>query len=154
MFPVSNLGTPIRRDGAIVGIRGIVVDITERKQLEEELEWESAINSTIANLFTLLIAATSTLEDIALAILNEAKRLTGSEHGFVGFIDPINRDLITFSLTQMMPQEHVITEEKQQIRFHIGADGSYSALYGVRPQHQERILHERAGNPSCRSGHS
>ena len=34
-FPISVRGAPIRRDGAVVGVRGIVVDITERKRAEE-----------------------------------------------------------------------------------------------------------------------
>jgi len=102
----------------------------ERMRTEQELAWESAINSTIARLYTPLITPTSTIEDIALAILNEAKLLTGSEHGFVALIDPVNRDMIAFGLTQMMLSECAIPEEKRQIRFPIGADGSYPALWG------------------------
>ena len=34
-FPVAAYGAPIRRDGAVVGVRGIVVDITEQKRAEE-----------------------------------------------------------------------------------------------------------------------
>jgi len=105
-------------------------DVTERKRAEEALVWESAINSTIALLFTPLITPTSTLEDIALAILDEAKHLTGSEAGFVSLIDPVNRDMVSFGLTQMMLNECAIPEEKRQVRFPIGADGSYSALWG------------------------
>ena len=37
-FPVSALGAPIRRDGAVVGVRGIVVDITEQKRAEERMK--------------------------------------------------------------------------------------------------------------------
>jgi len=102
----------------------------ERMRTEQELAWESAINSTIARLYTPLIAPTSTIEDIALAILNEAKLLTGSEHGFVALIDPVNRDMVAFGLTQMLLSECAIPEEKRQIRFPIGADGLYPSLWG------------------------
>ena len=108
----------------------INTDITRRKLAELELAWESAINSAIARLFTPLIAPTSTFEDIALAILDEAKRLTGSEHGLVSLIDPVNREMIALGLTQMMPQERAIHEEKRQIRFSIDADGLYPSLWG------------------------
>ena len=37
-FPVSIRGAPIRRDGAVVGIRGIAVDITEQKRAEERVK--------------------------------------------------------------------------------------------------------------------
>jgi PAS domain S-box-containing protein len=37
-FPVAAHGAPIRRDGALVGVRGIVVDITEQKRAEERVK--------------------------------------------------------------------------------------------------------------------
>jgi PAS domain S-box-containing protein len=37
-FPVAAHGAPIRRDGAVVGVRGIVVDITEQKRAEERVK--------------------------------------------------------------------------------------------------------------------
>jgi len=37
-FPLSNLGVPIMRDGAVVGVRGIAIDITEQKQAEEKVK--------------------------------------------------------------------------------------------------------------------
>ena len=37
-FPISVRGAPIRLDGAVVGVRGIIVDITELKQAEERVE--------------------------------------------------------------------------------------------------------------------
>ena len=129
-FPLSVRGVPIMRDGTVVGIRGIAVDITDRKRGEEALASELAINSTIARLYTPLIAPTSTIEDIALAILDGAKGLTGSEAGFVSLIDLANRDMIAFGLTQMMVEGCAVPEEQQRIRFPIGPDGSYSALWG------------------------
>ncbi len=37
-FPISVRGAPIKRDGVVVGVRGIIVDITERRQAEERVE--------------------------------------------------------------------------------------------------------------------
>ena len=128
-LPISIRAVPLRRNG-IFGVRGIIVDITERRQTEQALAWEAAINLAIARLYTPLIAPMSTLEDIALAILDEAKHLTGSEHGFVGYLDPVNRDLITFAITPMMPDEGAIPEQKRPIRFSVNPDGSYPALWG------------------------
>jgi len=39
-FPTSIRSTAIMRDGAVVGVRGVVVDITEQKHIEEELTHE------------------------------------------------------------------------------------------------------------------
>ena len=36
-FPVSIFSSPVTREGRIVGIRGIIIDITERKRAEEDL---------------------------------------------------------------------------------------------------------------------
>src|SRR5450759_4476402 len=48
-FPVSALGAPIRLDGAVVGVRGIIVDITERKQTEEALHEREEMLQLILN---------------------------------------------------------------------------------------------------------
>jgi PAS domain S-box-containing protein len=37
-FPISVRAVPIRRDGTALGVRGIIVDITERKQAEVKLQ--------------------------------------------------------------------------------------------------------------------
>ncbi|MGZ4892343.1 MAG: sensor histidine kinase, partial [Halobacteriota archaeon] len=37
-FPILVYGAPIKRDGAVVGVRGIIVDVTKRKQAEERVK--------------------------------------------------------------------------------------------------------------------
>ena len=48
-FPISVRGVPIRRDGAVVGVRGIIVDITERKRAEEALREREEMLHLILN---------------------------------------------------------------------------------------------------------
>jgi len=109
---------------------GIVTDITERKHAEEALQWELAVNIAIAKLSGALITPSSSLQDIANIVLDSAKRLTQSEHGYVSSIDPKTLDTIAHTLTRMMGKECSVEGEDRRIRFPIGADGLYPSLWG------------------------
>ncbi len=71
-------------------LNGIVINcrhITERKDTQDALSWESDLNSAIAELAQALISSVS-LKSISRMILKEAQKMTGSALGFVGYIDP------------------------------------------------------------------
>ena len=86
-------------DGNILGYQGIIRDITERKKIEKALSWEVAANTAVADLSRALLSPTS-VEDISSLILDYAKRLTNSEFGFVGYIDPQTGYLISPTMTK------------------------------------------------------
>ena len=65
----------------------MMVDITEWKQAEAALEKESSIHAALADLSHSLILGTS-VSDMPSLVVNHAIRLTDSEMGYVGFIDP------------------------------------------------------------------
>lgn len=70
-------------------LQGIVVNcrhITERKDAQDALSWESDLNSAIAELAQALISSVS-LSSISRMVLKEAQKLTDSALGFVGYID-------------------------------------------------------------------
>ena len=75
-FPVSALGAPIRRDGAVVGVRGIAVDNTERKQAEEGVKERThtieALNRIMAegNRATHVQSFAKTVTDLTLELLH------------------------------------------------------------------------------------
>jgi PAS domain S-box-containing protein len=69
-------------------------DITERKQAEENLAQESALNASVAELARALVASPSVAE-ISDLVLEHAKRLTRSSIGYVGFLDPESGRLVT-----------------------------------------------------------
>jgi two-component sensor histidine kinase len=71
------------------------------------------------------------MESIALEILNRAKLLTDSPHGYVSEIDPNTGDNVGFSLTNMMQGECDVPNERQTNRFPKGSDGAYPGLWGV-----------------------
>lgn len=69
-------------------------DVTEKKQAEERLARESALNVTVAELARALVASPS-VEEISDLILGHAKRLTQSTVGYVGFLDPQSGRFVT-----------------------------------------------------------
>ena len=97
-------------------------------QAKEQLSWEVRVNSAIVRLSASLLSRTSDPEATSIAILNEAKHLTGSRHGFMELLDPTTKDMIAYGHTEMMLDECAIAPEERQIRFSIGPDGKYHAL--------------------------
>ena len=122
----------------IIGQGGIVIsvlvtarDITERRLAEDKLRQESLIDAALAALYAPLIDSTSDIADIMVAVRDQARALTGSEHGYVSIIDPETRNLVSYSHTRMVGKELcTVPEEKKGIVFPIGPDGRYNGLYG------------------------
>ncbi|QTA87238.1 response regulator [Desulfonema magnum] len=63
------------------------------KERTKDLAWEASVNEAIAELSGALISSL-TIENISFLILDKAKRLTGSNHGYTGYIHPSTGDLI------------------------------------------------------------
>jgi PAS domain S-box-containing protein len=120
----------IKQGDVATGQRGVIVDITERKIAEEALERELALSSSVARLSTPIIAPTSNLKDIAVALLDEALRLTESEDGFVSYVNPLTKELIVLTSTPMMFESGANQAEQREIRFPVGQDGSYPEPWG------------------------
>lgn len=81
--------------GAIESIR----DITEQKHIEQALSWQAEVDAAAAELSRVLVSPTS-VDEIADLVLEHGKRLTGSQFGFVGYIDPQTGNLISPTLTR------------------------------------------------------
>ncbi|MBM3298485.1 MAG: PAS domain-containing protein [Deltaproteobacteria bacterium] len=107
-----------------------VREITHQKRSEETLRWEYEVNAALSALHAPLISPWSSIEDVANAALDAAKRPTGSEHGYVAEIDPTTRNLVSHTLTKMMGETCEVAKEKQTIVFPIAADGLYGSLWG------------------------
>lgn len=109
-------------------IYGAAQDITQQREYLDELKWELEINQSLSRIYLPMISEKSSMEDMAISILEESKRLTGSQKGYVATIDPENRDMVVHTHSEMMDECQVKLEDK--IRFPVGEDGFYPALWG------------------------
>jgi class 3 adenylate cyclase len=123
-FPVFD------NEGNVSQIVEYVLDITEHRQAEEALKWELAVNSALSESYKPLVSPWASIEDMTKTILDKAKGLTGSKHGYVSSIDPNTGDNIGHTLTEMFKGQCSVSEENKRITFTRGKDGLYSGLHG------------------------
>ena len=113
---VRSFGRPIFEGDRVVGVRGVLANITERKLAEEALSREAEDSSSIAAVSRALIQSRP-LEDIAQLVLECAKDVTGSTFGFVGYIDPQTGYLVSPTLTKgiwdacEVPEKDIVFKE-------------------------------------------
>lgn len=90
-----------RRDanGEIVGIAAYLRDITARAEAEGTLAWNARVDAALAELSKALLSGSST-EEVASLVLEEAKLLTSSQFGFVGYVDPHTGYMVSPTLTR------------------------------------------------------
>jgi PAS domain S-box-containing protein len=131
IFPIEINVTLIRDESGIPrALLGLARDISERKRLEQNLQWELAVNAALADLSATIIRPDITVQNMSVMVLKHAKELTGSEHGYVGIIDQKTKDLVSHTLTSMMGKECTIEGGHKRIVFPAGRDGTYNALWG------------------------
>jgi len=99
--------------------------VTERTA---ELMWENNLNARLAVISAALLSAEYDITKIAGLILNAAKELTGSSHGYVAEINSRTKELILFAFYETMSSQ--CNTEKKQLVFPIGEDGKYKGLWG------------------------
>jgi PAS domain S-box-containing protein len=114
----------------VVGLTLSARDITERKWAEEKLQWELAVDAALTTLYKPLISPHSSLEEIASTVLDQARSLTGSAHGYVSAIDPVTGDSVGYTLTEMLKGECKVSGEERRTVFPRSSDGHYAGLWG------------------------
>jgi len=118
------------RRGNISQIIESVLDITVRKTTEEALKWELAVNSALSDTYKPLVSPGASIKDMSETILDRAKKLTGSKHGYVSSIDPITGDNVGHTLTEMLKGQCNVSGENKRIAFTRGKNGLYTGLCG------------------------
>ncbi|NBD36754.1 MAG: PAS domain S-box protein [Chloroflexi bacterium] len=91
-------------------------DVTTRKHTEEALTWESKVNAILAKLSKAMISQSS-FEEISYMVLEEAKKLTRSHFGYVGYIHQQTGYLICPTMTRdiwdecQVPDKSIVFKE-------------------------------------------
>jgi PAS domain S-box-containing protein len=118
------------KDGAVVSTIAQGQDITARKVTEEMLKWELSVNMALAELSETLISQDYTIKEISEKVLDFAKGLTGSEHGYAGVIDRDNPDHPDVAIFPSREAACHISATDNRIVFAANKDGSYDGLWG------------------------
>lgn len=117
-------------NGDFLNTNCILIDITEHTRVEEQLYRELNINKELAKLGRTLTAHRLSIKDIAETVLESARLLTRSEHGYVSEIDPITKDNVGHTLTNMLGDACKMSASGERIAFPFGDDGMYHKLWG------------------------
>jgi len=110
------------------GLGIIFSDITDRINFEQKLRQELEVTTALATLYKPLISPSTSIIEIAQTILNFSTQLTNSQHGYVSSIDPKTGDNISHTLTEMMDQCDVSSQNG--CIFEVQEDGTYPGLWG------------------------
>jgi PAS domain S-box-containing protein len=116
--------------GRVAQIVEYCIDITEHKRIIEEHQWELAVDKVLVELADALIDPSFSLEEVAETVLEQARRLTDSEHGYVSAIDPETGASVGHTLTKMMGERCRVKSHGQSTSFPPNPDGTYPALFG------------------------
>ena len=108
----------------------IINDITEQKRIGKELEWELTVNTALADLSNALVISAFSIKDIANIVLDYAKLITTSKHGYISSLDPLSGNSISYGLTQMFEDQNLNSGEDEKVFFLKKADGQYHGLRG------------------------
>lgn len=114
----------------IVGVINVSRDITERKNIFNDLERELIVNSALSTLYEPLTVPGATLSSITDEIQEHAMKLTGSAFCYVSSIDSKNGDLIGHTLSKMRGDQCKLTEAQSVIVSKCGEGGKYNGLWG------------------------
>ena len=120
--------------------------IEERKRIEDALSWELKVNAAIAELSSaILVEQSFSIDDLSHLVLEHARRLTQSVFGYVGYIDPNTRCLVSVTLTRDI-------WEKCQVKDKSLIFEKFSGLWGWVLDNREPLLTNRPSEDPRSSG--
>ena len=103
------------------------IEVTE----SDRASWEDHTDKTGAEMQQELILPFSSIKEIANFILDRAKELTGSPHGFVSVVNLHTGDHVGYTQTKMLNNEGQVENTNQKFAFPRGSDGYYPGLWGA-----------------------
>ena len=84
--------------GNVLFYDGLIEDISRKKQIEEEHSWDVRLQNSVREVSERLLSPTP-IEVMSSVVMNEARRLTGSDTAFVGHVDERTGRLVAAALT-------------------------------------------------------
>lgn len=118
--------TDYKGEGA--GLIGAILDITERKEGEETLKWELALNEASAGISKELISRSYDMAKITALTLSYARNITRSREGFIVSIDRTTLAALGHGEPQMAGETCGVTDKREA--FLPEPQGRYGALWG------------------------
>lgn len=126
--------------GNVVGAIESIRDVTGFKQTQAALTWEAEANAALAELANALVNSDS-IEGQTGLVLELGKRLTGSQFGFVGYIDQQKGHLISPTMTRDVWDICQVPDKNKVFK-------KFSGLYGWVIEHKQSLLtNDPAGDP-------
>jgi len=130
--------------GNVSGMLSTLIDITERKRVEEALSWEANVKNALSELTQTLIKASS-IEDISAQVLETSKEFTTSVLGYVGYIETATNHLICPTMTHDIWESCQINEKKYVFK-------TYHGLWGWVLKNRKALLTNSAMQDSRSAG--
>ena len=126
-------------------------EIRQREKMEQDLKRELLVTDALSRLYASLLATTSSFEEHAMEVLDSARLLTGSKHGYVATIDPETGCLCAHTHTAMMGNACRLPEEQNKTVFSPNPDGAYPGLWGAALNTREGFYANKpAGYPAAK----
>ncbi len=148
VFPVEITGRFFEWRGRPVHVAAIR-DVTERRDAELKLRRELTVRTALAEISRIVVADAIRVPEVAKVVLDQARELTASAHGFVSEIDPATGDNVGHTLTEMMEGKCGVGEEDRKVRFPCEPDGGYPGLWGhVLNTRQPAIITDPERHPA------
>jgi GAF domain-containing protein len=95
------------------------------------------------------ILPNSSLKEISDLVMEETKRMTGSENCYVAYVDPSNKDSVGISFSHMTESCQMYADQGEA-RFQIREDGTYGGLLGYSLDTGESFyIHNPAQHPAA-----
>ena len=114
--------------GEVAGVIEYARDITELQATRERLMDELDTHGALDEVSRALIRPPSTIKEISRLVLESAKKLTNSQHGYVSSVDPVTKSIMSWTITDMLGKECSVSGGS--IEFRVGPDGRYPRLWG------------------------
>jgi diguanylate cyclase (GGDEF)-like protein/PAS domain S-box-containing protein len=118
--------------GKVTGFVEVVEDTTARRQVEEQLAWQSKVTSVVAELSRSLLASRP-IEDVSQMVLDSALALTGSSLGFCGYLDPQTGHFIVPTLSREVWENCNVPEKNIVFK-------KFGGLWGHVLEHRQPVL--------------